>query len=121
MAKISLDLDALRQEANELGQFLARPDAFSDPTYTKKIKRSNELQEIIGLVTRQTTVKKHLEEATALASGEDELAQLAKQEMPQLENELQQLDDRLFELLTPKDPNDEKDVIVEIRAGAGGD
>lgn len=121
MAKITLKPDQLRAEQAELTAFLARPDAFSDPAFPKKTKRLNELAEIIGLVERQIAVAKQLGEATELARGDDELAELAKEEVPALEHEYQNIDDKLFELLAPKDPNDEKNVIVEIRAGAGGD
>jgi peptide chain release factor 1 len=121
MARIKLDLAALKSEQTEVSDFLARPDAFSQPDFTKKTRRLNELAEIIGLVERQNTVRKQLDEASLLARGDDELAELAKEEIPRLEAEYQQLDNKLFELLAPKDPNDEKDVIIEIRAGAGGD
>ena len=73
MAKISLDLDALKAERARLGDFLAQPDAYNSPDFTANNKRFAEL------------------------------------------------DDKLFILLTPKDPNDEKNIIIEIRAGAGGD
>ncbi|HSE61794.1 MAG TPA: peptide chain release factor 1 [Candidatus Saccharimonadales bacterium] len=121
MAKIQLNLDQLKAEHSELLDFLSHPDAFSDPSYTKKIKRSSELANVISLVERQQEVGKQLTEAVELSRGDDELAELAKEEVPELEKEYAQIDDKLFELLTPKDPNDEKDVIVEIRAGAGGD
>lgn len=121
MSDIKLDLAALKAEQTELTDFLSRPDAFSDPAYAKKTRRLNELQELIVLGERQATVAKQLEEANQLAHGEDELAELAKQEIPTLEAEYATLGDKLFDMLTPKDPNDEKDVIVEIRAGAGGD
>jgi len=121
MAKITLNLDQLRTEQAELTDFLARPDAFSDPAYAKKTKRLSELGDIIGMVERQEAIKKQLADATELARGDDELAELAKEEVPELEAEYAELDDKLFEMLAPKDPNDEKNVIVEIRAGAGGD
>ncbi|HEU5187545.1 MAG TPA: peptide chain release factor 1 [Candidatus Saccharimonadales bacterium] len=121
MAKIQLNLQALYAEKTELNNFLLRPDAFSDPDYAKKTKRLSELDEIISLGERQQAVSKQLVEATELARGDDELAELAKEEVPVLETEYAKLDDLLFTLLTPKDPNDEKNVIVEIRAGAGGD
>jgi peptide chain release factor 1 len=121
MAKIQLNLEQLKAEHSELLDFLSRPDAFNDPAYTKKIKRSTELAHVIGLVERQQQVSQQLKEAVELSRGDDELAELAKEEVPALEKEYQEIDDKLFELLTPKDPNDEKDVIVEIRAGAGGD
>lgn len=121
MAKIQLNLQALYAEKAELSDFLSRPDAFSDPNYAHKTKRLNELDEIIVLGERQQKVKEQLAQATELSHGDDELAQLAKEEVPTLEVEYTKLDDALFARLTPKDPNDEKNVIVEVRAGAGGD
>lgn len=121
MGKIKLNLDTLLAEQQDLTAFLARPDAFSDTAYAKKTKRRSELEIIISLAQRQQTVSQQLTEATQLARGDDELAELAKEEVPTLEAEYRNLDDKLFDLLTPKDPDDEKDVIVEIRAGAGGD
>ncbi|HSE29886.1 MAG TPA: peptide chain release factor 1 [Candidatus Saccharimonadales bacterium] len=121
MGKINLNLDHLQAEKTQLTDFLSRPDAFSDPEYAKKTRRLNELDEIIELGLRQEQVSKQLAEAIELARGDDELAELAKEEVPALEKEYEDLDNKLFERLTPKDPNDEKNVIVEIRAGAGGD
>jgi peptide chain release factor 1 len=121
MAKITLDVNQLRLEQTELTDFLSRPDAFSSSDYAKKTKRLSELGEIITMVERQTAISKQLTEAQELAKGDDELAELAKEEIPELESEYAELDDKLFEMLAPKDPNDEKNVIVEIRAGAGGD
>lgn len=121
MGKIQLNLEQLKAEQADLTAFLARPDAFSDPSYAKKTKRGSELATIIALGERQQAITKQLSDATELARGDDELAELAKEEIPALEAEYTQIDDKLFELLTPKDPNDEKDVIIEIRAGAGGD
>ncbi len=121
MARIQLDILQLKTEQAELSAFLARPDAFSDSEYAKKTKRLSELTEIISLVERQQTISKQLTEAVEMARGDDELAELAKEEIPSLENEYSNIDSKLFEMLSPKDPNDEKNVIVEIRAGAGGD
>src|SRR5690606_19985167 len=81
----------------------------------------NELDELIVAGTRQVELKKQIAEAKELSGGGDELADLAKEELPLLEDELNKLDEQLFVMLTPKDPNDEKNIIVEIRAGAGGD
>lgn len=121
MAKITLNPDQLRTEQTELTDFLSRPDAFSSPDYAKKTKRLHELGEIISMVERQSAITKQLADAQELAKGDDELADLAKEEIPELEREYAELDDKLFEMLAPKDANDEKNVIVEIRAGAGGD
>lgn len=100
---------------------MARPDAFSDPDYAAKTRRFNELDSILGLVKQQSELKDQLNQAATLANGNDELADLAKEEVPDLEKKLHDLDEELFALLTPKDPNDHKNVIIEIRAGAGGD
>lgn len=118
---IQLDIPALLAEKTELTDFLARPDAFSDTAFATKNRRLLELDELIALAERRTELEKQIGEAKELASGGDELADLAKEELPQLETELGELNEKLFVMLTPKDPNDEKNVIVEIRAGAGGD
>lgn len=121
MSLISLNIDELRTEQQELTDFLSRPDAFSDPDFAKKNRRLLELDELITAGERQKSLRKQIEEARELSGGGDELADLAKEELPDLEKELSALDEKLFIMLTPKDPNDEKNVIIEIRAGAGGD
>src|SRR5512137_1101254 len=105
MARIQLDLAQLKTEQAELTAFLAQPDAYSSPDYAKKTKRLSELAEIIGLVERQTSVSLQLTDAVEMARGDDELAELAKEEIPALEAEYQAIDDKLFEMLAPKDPN----------------
>ncbi len=121
MATISLNIDDLAAEQQELTAFLSRPDAFSDPTYAGKNRRLAELDELIIAGKRQAALVQQISEAKQLSGGGDELAELAKQELPLLEDELAELEEKLFVMLTPKDPNDEKNVIIEIRAGAGGD
>ncbi len=121
MPKISLNTAELTAEKNELDAFLARPDAYSDPDFSKKNKRLVELQNILEKATQRDTLEAQLAEARELATGSDELAELAKQEVQEAETALAALEDELFATLAPKDPNDDKNVIVEIRAGAGGD
>ncbi len=121
MSLISLNISDLADEKTELTAFLSRPDAFSDPDYAKKNRRLLELDELIRAGERQAALKQQITEAKELSGGGDELAELAKEELPTLEKELAELDETLFVMLTPKDPNDEKNVIIEIRAGAGGD
>ncbi len=121
MSKINLNLTELAAEKQLLGEFLARPDAFSDPDFSKKNRRFAELDDLIAVAERRQTLEKQIAEAKELVGGGDELADLAKEELPMLQNELEQIEEKLFVMLTPKDPNDEKNVIVEIRAGAGGD
>lgn len=121
MTVIALDLTSLRAEKADLTEFLARPNAFSDPDFAKKNRRLLELDELIALGEKRETTEKQLLEARELSTGDDELAELAKEEIPELEKTLADIEEKLFVMLTPKDPNDEKNVIVEIRAGAGGD
>lgn len=121
MPRISLNVTDLESERSDLTDFLSRPDAYSDPAFSSKNRRLSELDDLIAAGTRRDELEKQIHEAKELSGGGDELADLAKEELPQLESELTQLDEKLFVMLTPKDPNDEKNVIVEIRAGAGGD
>lgn len=121
MAKINLNPDELKNEKQEIAEFLAQPDAYSDPSFATKNRRLIELDEIISLVDERDNKEKALEEAKELASGSDELAELAKLEITEIESRLEEIENELFIKLTPKDPNDEKNIIIEIRAGAGGD
>ena len=121
MTRITLDIDALNTERTELSEFLAQPDAYSSPDFTAKNKRFSELETLINKVKEREQLEKSLIEAQELATGGDELAELAKAEVTETKERLAEIEEELFILLTPKDPNDEKNVIVEIRAGAGGD
>ena len=121
MSQISLNLQELQAERSELGQFLAQPDAYNDPEFTRKNKRFSELENLIEKAKERDQLTQNLAEAKELASGGDELAELAKAEISETETRLSELEEELFVLLTPTDPNDDKNVIMEIRAGAGGD
>jgi peptide chain release factor 1 len=121
MPRIELNIDELTAERNQLSDFLAQPDAYSDPEFTTKNKRFTELENIIKKATQRETIENQLAEAKQLANGSDELAELAKLEIPEDEAKLAQIEEDLFIMLAPKDPNDEKNIIIEIRAGAGGD
>lgn len=121
MPKIHLDIDQLVNEKAELAGFLASPQAYSDPAFTTKNRRFTELETVLEKANLRQTLEKQLSEAKEMATGGDELAELAKSEVAETEEKLAQLEDELFTLLTPKDPNDDKNVIMEIRAGAGGD
>ena len=121
MPRIELNIADLANEKSELDTFLARPDAYSDPDFSKKNKRLIELQNLLEKGTLRDTLEAQLAEAKVLANGNDELAELAKMEISEIEAQLPVIEEELFLMLAPKDPNDEKNVIVEIRAGAGGD
>lgn len=121
MPKINLNLPELTAEKTALADFLASPTAYSDPDFSSKNRRFTELEEVIEKATLRETLEAQLIEAKELSNGGDELAELAKMEVGETEQKLAQLEDELFIMLAPKDPNDEKNVIIEIRAGAGGD
>ncbi len=121
MAQIALHLDDLIAERQILADFLAQPTAYSDPEFTTKNKRFSELETLIAKAKERQQLTKNLEEVRQLATGGDEIAELAKAEITETEARLAELEEELFILLTPKDPNDEKNIIIEIRAGAGGD
>lgn len=117
----SLNLDDLTNERQKLADFLAQPDAYSDPDFATKTRRMNELETLITKITDLEIARKNLAEAKDLANVGDELAELAAIEIPDLEAKIAAFETELTEMLIPRDPNDNKNVIVEIRAGAGGD
>lgn len=121
MPKINLDINELSAEKTALADFLASPSAFNDPDYGAKNRRFNELQQIIDKATLRESLENNLETARELAIGNDELAELARDEVADTEKKLTELEEELFMMLAPKDPNDDKNIIMEIRAGAGGD
>lgn len=112
---------ALRQELAEIKSKLKNPEIFSDSIYPKIAKRLSELETTVALfdeLRQQEQAKKDVEKLI-LEGGE--LAELAKTELEDIEVALQLNQVKLNEVLTPKDPNDERNAIIEIRAAAGGD
>lgn len=113
---------ALRAEYEDLQKQLQDPSIFSDPTYPKIAKRQKQLEDTIALFDRLSKVNILLDDTAELARDSDpEIASMANAELKTLEAEKLSVLSGLEEQLTPKDPNDEKDVIIEIRAAAGGD
>jgi peptide chain release factor 1 len=112
----------LRQEYEELQSKLQDPSVFSSSNYPKLAKRQSDLEYIISLFNDRTKYQKQIKEAKELTKGTDsEIAKMAEEELVHLEAFADGVEAQLAEALTPKDPNDEKDVIIEIRAAAGGD
>lgn len=107
----------LRQEYQELQAKLQDPAIYSDPSYGKISKRLKFLEETVTLFNQRNKRQSDLEEAQELAKNDVSFGHI----VDDLKTELAELDDKIAENLTPKDPNDEKDVIIEIRAAAGGD
>ena len=122
MPKIDLNLDKLKSEYAEIEAFLSTPDAYAASDFSARNKRFSELEKIIARGEERQNLEKNIIEAKdLLASETGELAELAKMELAEGEEKLAALEEELFIMLAPKDPNDDKNVIVEIRAGAGGD
>lgn len=115
-----MDLSKLKTELQEIETFLARPDAFSDPDFATKSKRASLLHEIVDLDTKITQDKANLKEAEDLVN-DPELGDIAKEDIKNLRTAIAEAEEKLEELLIPRDPADDKPAIIEIRAGAGGD
>jgi len=113
---------SLREEYDGLKKKLEDPGIYSTQEYPAMAKRQAQLQEIIGLFEEKSSLQKQMEEAKNLAGSTDtELAEIAKTELEELTKKAAENEQKLSSLLLPKDPNDERDCIVEIRAAAGGD
>ena len=117
-----MDFDLLKyeDESKEITEFLSRPDAFSDPSFASKSKRLSELNEILALGHEIEALKKNIKEAEELLSDPD-LSEMAKADIESSNSKIEEDSAKLEEMLIPRDPNDDKPAIVEIRAGAGGD
>lgn len=114
--------EKLRQEYKGLQSKLADSSIFSSPEYPKLAKRQSELAKIIQLSDENQKISGQISDAKSLAGGSDmEMAELAGSEIQELQAKLAENESQLSEALTEKDPNDERDAIIEIRAAAGGD
>lgn len=116
-------LDELVKRYNELERLMAQPEVATDHTRLQELARERaSLEDVASLYTRYQAVEKELEEAKGLLQdgADSELAELARQEVEKLEERRQAMERELRLSLLPKDPRDERDVIVEVRAGTGG-
>lgn len=118
-----MNLEKYKDEKKEIEEFLARPDAYADTSYATKARRLSELEEILNTGAEIERLKKAIAEAKEIiADGNDaELVELAKIDEEESSGKLAEAEAKLQELLIPRDPDDDKPVIMEIRAGAGGD
>ena len=121
MPQIIIDRTSLATEQNELQEFLASPTAYTHDDFSQKNKRLLEVSSILNIDDERNKITGQLKEADEIAKGDGELAELAKEEVTSLQIKLETIEKDLSDLLIPKDPNDGKNVVMEIRAGAGGD
>ena len=110
-------LEDLRIRLDEILNELQEPDVANDQNrFRKLMKEQNDLTPIVEAYKEYKNCKQMLEE-----ESDEEMRELAKEELNDNKKRVEELEQELKILLLPKDPNDEKNVIVEIRAGAGGD
>lgn len=108
---------------HELEGMLSDPGVIGKPSvYQKYAKEHADLRELVETYHKYEKVVEQIDEGQSLLRGNDEdLKEIVKEEMPVLKETLAHLEDELRFLLLPKDPNDDKNVLLEIRAGTGGD
>lgn len=112
---------SLRTELAELESKLNDPNIYSDASYPKLAKRKSQLDELVSLFDERAKLADKIVQAQELADAGGELSELALEELHDLERQRLAIDQALHIALTPVDPNNDRDVIIEIRAAAGGD
>ncbi len=117
-------LKALCERCHELEQEMTRPEVISDQNKFRDLNREHsQLSPVVSKFEEYKKVKKELEDSRELLKDESDadMAEMLQSEVAELEETFQKLDEDLVVMLLPRDPNSGKDVIVEIRAGTGGD
>ncbi|HVP48771.1 MAG TPA: peptide chain release factor 1 [Bryobacteraceae bacterium] len=116
-------LDQIEVRFEELTRQLADPAVIADAEqYRKAAKAHSELSEVVSKYREWKHVSSQLDQGRAMLSDADpEMREMASAEVTSLEPRLAEIQEELKVLLLPKDPNDEKNVVLEIRAGTGGD
>jgi len=116
-------LDDLERRFDELNGQMADPSVIADPAQYRKItKAHSELQDKVAKYRDWKTAAGNLADARAmLADSDADMRAMAQEEIVKLEPQIAQIEEELKILLLPKDPNDDKNIVLEIRAGTGGD
>lgn len=117
-------LESIKQRFEEVGQLIVQPDAMSDmQVYSKLNKEYKDLEKIVLKYDEYLNTNSNLNSAKEVLQQEkdEEFREMAKAEIDELEPIVESLSEELKILLIPKDPDDSKNVILEIRAGTGGD
>jgi peptide chain release factor 1 len=111
-----------RSEYDELSITLQDNELFNDPEKAAKLHRQHrKLADLLGLYDESVAVDQQLQEAKEMANSDPDMAEMAREEIEGLETRKTQLDQQLEEMLLPRDPDESKNAIMEIRAGTGGD
>lgn len=117
-------LEEIKLRFEEVGQLLVQPDTMSDvKKFSQLSKEYRDLEKIVVKYNEFTLAKRHYQQAKEVLEKEKdaELRELAKMEIDELEPKMERINTEIKELLIPRDPNDDKNVLLEIRAGTGGD
>ena len=117
-------LNQLEKKYEELSLLIGDPEVINDQAqWQKHVKAHAELEDVVVCYRKYKSLQEELEGALELINEEDdeEMVEMARAEAATLEKQLQDLEQKLKVLLLPKDPNDSKNVIMEIRAGTGGE
>lgn len=116
-------LDFLSEKYEELSQKVSDPEIINNqPVWQKYVKEMGEMEPIVKKYKEYKKAKTEMADAKEmLEEGDEEMRELAKMEISELEGTIAQQEEDLKVLLLPKDPNDDKNVILEVRAGTGGD
>jgi peptide chain release factor 1 len=117
-------LAGIEARYEELNKLMSDPDVISDYNRLRDVgQERSELEPIVETFRHFKTIQKELGEARGLAeaSGDAEMAAMAREEVTRLEQQSHEVEEQLKRLLLPRDPADDKNVIVEIRAGTGGE
>ena len=117
-------LDGLRLKYEEIGQKLTDPEVIADvKQFVQLNKEYRELEPIVVTSERYRTALANLAEAKDVLANEkdEEFREIAREEVVQLEPQIAEMEEQIKLLLIPKDPQDDKNAIVEIRGGTGGD
>ena len=113
-------IKSLELELTQLNQFLENPKAYLESDFAAKSKRKAEVESILDLKNEISRAEQQIKEDEAIVS-DPELGEMAKLEIQELTEKIADLTRQLDDKLIPRDPDDDKPVIMEIRAGAGGD
>jgi len=117
-------LASIEERYNELGERVIDPEIINDrEVWQKMMKEHSDIEPIVFKYREYVKTKDELEDAKEMLRDklDDEMKEMVKEEVKELESSLEAIEEELRILLIPKDPNDHKNVIVEIRGGAGGD
>lgn len=114
-------LESFSRRMEELNQLLCDPEVLGNPQRLNELNRERgRLEPVVAAFDRWKKVGRRIEEDRA-ALGDPELGPLVREELPELETELAKLEREVQVLLLPRDPNDERNTVIEIRAGTGGE